>query len=376
MQKLIVCLLLVLLGMIPSLLSAQQNQSAQESDSEIEALKKQVSELEKQLQTVANVEKMKLQAELAEANSKLINAEFGKFERELIDSNQKWLIGWILFFLAILSAVGVGIWRGLKDRTNQLIADTVEKNLNGFKDAVEAQDEIKNQLGMLEKQYVASVLESVIDYDLPDQHDHPGHIRALREEALLQVFDDNATYYPILMYKAAEVLAARKSSRLISPLLDRLKLAADAEIDARDFYNVPSLYRLPKWHEVVKFIEYTYTGEAYEGLKGFLNHLLTENPKGKGWFLRETVYSLAQVGIKLHLGDSVLILKKALHDLKSPGPEVLCGLVEYFDIFNEPASIKKILDTYLADESINRTEPERQLADKCRELLREHYPEL
>ena len=89
MQKLIVCLLLVLLGMIPSLLSAQQNQSAQESDSEIEALKKQVSELEKQLQTVANVEKMKLQAELAEANSKLINAEFGKFERELIDSNQK-----------------------------------------------------------------------------------------------------------------------------------------------------------------------------------------------------------------------------------------------------------------------------------------------
>ena len=49
---------------------------------------------------------------------------------------------------------------------------------------MEAQDEIKNQLGMLEKQYVASVLESVIDYDLPDQHDHPGHIRALREEAL------------------------------------------------------------------------------------------------------------------------------------------------------------------------------------------------
>ena len=49
MQKFIACLLLVaLLGMISPLLSAQQNQSSQQSDPEIEALKKRVSELEKQ----------------------------------------------------------------------------------------------------------------------------------------------------------------------------------------------------------------------------------------------------------------------------------------------------------------------------------------
>ena len=53
MQKFIACLLLgALLGMIPPLLPAQQNQSMQKSDLEIEALKKRVSELEKQLQAV------------------------------------------------------------------------------------------------------------------------------------------------------------------------------------------------------------------------------------------------------------------------------------------------------------------------------------
>ena len=75
--------LVALLGMISPLLPAQQSQNTQKSDSEIEALKKRVSEIEKQLQTVENVEKIDLQAKLAEANAKLINAEFGKFERGL-----------------------------------------------------------------------------------------------------------------------------------------------------------------------------------------------------------------------------------------------------------------------------------------------------
>ena len=84
MRKFIACLLLgALLGMIPRLLPAQQNQSAQRSNTGIEALKKRVSELEKQLQTVENADKMDLQAKLAEANAKLADAEFGKFEEEV-----------------------------------------------------------------------------------------------------------------------------------------------------------------------------------------------------------------------------------------------------------------------------------------------------
>ena len=121
MRRFIACLLLgVLLGMMPPLLLAEQNQNAQNSNKEIEALKKRVLELEKQLQTVENVEKLDLQAKLAEANAKLaeantklINAEFGKFEKELRDSNDDWLRGWSSWFLGVIGVfvaifIGVG----------------------------------------------------------------------------------------------------------------------------------------------------------------------------------------------------------------------------------------------------------------------------
>ena len=54
--------------------------------------------MEKQLQTVENVEKMDLQAKLADANAKLANTEFGKFERKLRDSNDDWLRAGVLGF--------------------------------------------------------------------------------------------------------------------------------------------------------------------------------------------------------------------------------------------------------------------------------------
>ena len=166
MKKFIACLLLgSLLGMIPPLLPAQQNQSAQQSNPEIEALKKRISELEKQLQTVENVEKMDLQAKLADANAKLADVEFGKFERKLKDSNDKWLQGWsswfvgvIGFFVIVIGGVGAIFWFWLRSKTDGLIADTVEKNLNGFKEAVSEQDQIKKQLRGLEKEHAASTL--------------------------------------------------------------------------------------------------------------------------------------------------------------------------------------------------------------------------
>ena len=94
MRIFIVCLLLgALCGITPPLLPAQQNQTPQQLAQEIEVLKSKVFELEKQFQAVENVEKMELQAKLAEANTKLLNAELAKFEQDLRDSNNKWLIG-------------------------------------------------------------------------------------------------------------------------------------------------------------------------------------------------------------------------------------------------------------------------------------------
>ena len=109
----IVYLLLITLSVIiVSELIAQQNQNVPKTDTEVEKLKIQ-------LQTLEN-EKIGLETKLAEANAKhaeanakLINTEFGKLKLELKDSNQQWLITWIIIFLAFLSAGGIALWHRL-----------------------------------------------------------------------------------------------------------------------------------------------------------------------------------------------------------------------------------------------------------------------
>ena len=77
--------------------------------------------------------------------------------------------------------------------------------------------------------------------------------------------------------------------------------------------------------------------EAYQGLKNFLNRLLTENPRHKDLFLSWTVFSLAQVSIELKIKDSVGMLKKVIPNLIELKPDevVLITLAEYFDKFEE-----------------------------------------
>ena len=372
MQKFIACLLLVvLLGMIPPLLPAQQVQSAQKLDSEMEVLKKRISALERQLQTVENVEKLDLQAKLAEANAKLINAGIDKYKRELRDSNDEWLRNWGIILLAFLSVVGLGVWSWLRSKTNQLIANEVEKNLNGFEAAVNQVEAMKDELGLLKKEHAATMLEAVINYDFLDERNPPERIKLLGEETLLQVFADER-YHLLLRYKAAEVLAGRQSTELIPLLSNLLTVLADSELEIHQYYTVPGL---PILTNGVRFLAHIRTREAYQALQKFLDYLLTDNPKRKNWFLWDTVSSLVQVGIKLNMGDSVPILTKALSDLENPGHEVLDKLVEYFHKFNEPASIKKILVNYLEDETYMDL-PTKHLKDKCLELLQEHDPAL
>ena len=364
MHKSIACLLLVaLLGMISPPLPAQQNQNPQKFDTEIEALKKRVSELEKQLQTVENAEKLDLQAQLAEANAKLANAEFGKFERELRDSNNEWLKNWVLILLAILSAVGVGIWRGLKNRTNELIADTVEKNLNGFKKSVEGQELIKDQLRELRKDRVVSVLTG-FNYVSNEEQDHPEEIKVLPEEDLLQVLDDGK-FDPPLRSKAAAVLTARNSSRSVPPMLTLLNSVIGSDSDI----NFPSRSAL---QDLVKLLGKIHTRDAYQGLKEFLNRLVTENPKHRDLFLTETVYSLAWLSIKLNLPDSVPILRMATPHLQVAQEEhqAMKNLARHFDIFDEPAGIKEILINHVTSESSDMEDIE----DWCLELLQKHDP--
>ena len=369
MRKFIACLLLgALLGMIPPLLFAQQDQNAQKSDPEIETLKKRVSELEKQLQTVENVEKLDLQAKLAEANAKLANAEFGKFERGLKDSNDERMRNWVILFLAIVSTAGVAFWFVVKS----LIVDRVEKNLNGFKEALKESGILKNQLEELEEAVVVSMLESTFEPDLGSELGFPEEnkvrreeaLKELREEPLLKIFA-NEEYHIAIRHRAAEVLA-KKSPPLVAPALQLLNSTLDSDVDI----DSEASHRLRSYLGV---LAYVHTQETYQGLTDFLIRLLTENPRHKDLFLTWTVFSLAWVSIKLNIGDSVPILKMAIPHLQvgSQDHQALQNLARQFDIFNDPAGIKEILVNHVTSERSSMEDVE----DKCLELLQKHDPE-
>ena len=362
MKKFIACLLLgTLLGMIPPPLPAQQNQNQ-----EMEALKKRVSELEKQLQAVENIEKLDLQAKLSDANAKLANAEFGKFKTELRVDNDDRMRAWSYWFFGILGIVAVisggAIWFLLKS----LIANSVEKNLNGFKAAVDEQNVIKNELRVLEKAHTASVLEPYRGSRLDEQHFHPEEVKALREEVLLDVFKDRKYDLLAIRHQAAQVLAARKSTRLVPPTLEFLNSVVDSDSDI-DFETEHTL------RGFVGLLGQIYTPETYQGLTKFLNRLLTENLKHKDLFLTDSVFSLAWVGFKLEMGDSVSVLRMAIPHLQVRQGEhqALKNLARYFDIFNEPEGIKEILTNHVTSEASGMEDVE----SRCLELLQRHAPE-
>ena len=357
MKAFIIYLLLgLLLGIMLPRSFAQQNQISPKLNPEVETLKIQ-------LQTVQN-EKIELtaklldaQAKLADANTKLINAEFGKFERGLRDSNNEWLRDSGIFFLAILAVVGLAFWYALKS----LIANSIEKRLDGFKESVAQQEVIKNQLKVLQKEHAVSVLGHFRYYHPDHEPEHREQTELLPEEAILQVLSDKTRDLQ-LRYKAAEVLADRKSARLVSPALELLNSLIDDS-------DIP--FGMEGWiRDVVNFIGQRSTEEAYQGLKKFLNRLLNDDTGLKNMLLTQTAISLARAGVQLNKRDSLSILRKAISDLDISSHEgsILKDLVEYFITFNEPEGIKDILRNSLTDAMPD-------VENRCLELLQKHDPD-
>lgn len=365
MKQFITYLLLgALLGVIPPPVPAQQNRSSQHTAQEIQALKNRISELEKQRQTVENVEKLELQAKLAEANAKLVNSEFGKFERGLKDSNDEWLRGWSSWFLgvigvfvAILIGVGAVFWFWLKSQASRLIADTVEKNLKGFKDAVNQVGVLKDQLRILEKEHATATLEDCINHTLWFKDNHPEQIKGLGEEALLDVIGDKGRIQAI-RYKAAEVLAARRSPRLIPPTLEIL----NSVLDSNDDLDFETRYTL---RNLIIFLEKMCSPEAYHGLRKLLNRMIEASEIHKDAFLMVTVLAFGGVGIELNMRDSVSILKSVMPHFQHPGYEDLNILVGYFDRFNDSSGIKDILTKHV-------TNGMPEVEKTCLDLLEKH----
>ena len=360
-------LLAALLGIIFPLSFAQQNQTTSTSDPEVETLKKRISELESKLQTVENVEKMELAAKLADANAKLLNAEIDRFKRELKDANDEWLRTWSLWFVGITGflvlIVGGAFWFWLRSRADQLIANSVEERLDGFRDAVEQVNILKNELRILQKEHAVSMLENSHRFSADETY-YREQIKTLPEKALLDVFEDEARSL-LLRHKAAEALANRKCPQLVSPALIFLYSVVNSDLDGEDDSRTKYLLR-----DFVSFVGYVETLEAYQGLKEFLHRLLTEDLKHKDVFLTDTVFSIVSVSTKLNMRDSVSILKTAISHLNVRQLEHgdIESLAAHFDMFNEPAGIKEILIKHL---TIGAPDVE----VKCLELLQKHDPD-
>ena len=175
-------LLIALLGITVSASIAQQNQNVPKTDTEVEAVKKRVSELEGKLQTVENVEKMELAAKLAEANAKLINTDIDKVKGELRESNNDWLRAWNNWFLGIVSVIAVIIGGALWLVLKTLIEKGIEKKLNGFQEAVKQVDILKDQLRVLRKEQTASIIEATFQPDLGSELGLPEENKSRREE--------------------------------------------------------------------------------------------------------------------------------------------------------------------------------------------------
>ena len=392
MKTNIFCFILIaLLGITISTSIAQQNGDDPKTNTEVEALRKRVSELEDKLKIVENVEKMELAAKLAEAQAKLIDAEYGKLKLELRESNQKWLIEWFVIFLTIIAAVGTPSWlllksginkiiNNLKTSADQLIADEVENSLNGFKDSVKQVDTLTNelkeavekvnvledQLRILNKEHAVSVLREYMDIRYSEENPFVEQINDLPERALLDIFNDEMYFLGFRRW-VAEVLTFRESILLVSPLLNFLNSVVDSErYDETSSTDKRDLFRL------VSFLSEIPTHETYEGLKTFLNRLLTENPRHKDIFLTCTVFSLAEISTTLGIGELTSKLKNVIQDLdfSQRDPERLIKLAIYFDKFAEPDGIKELFYSPLA--LLMGLE---DVEKECLELLEKYDPE-
>ena len=202
----------------------------------------------------------------------------GKFERGLRDSNDEWLRGWnswfvgvIGLFVVVIGGVGAVFWFWLGSRANGLIADRVEKSLTGFREAVDKVELLENRQRLSERARTTATLEDFINNVLVDEDNHFEQIKGLQEGILLDIFDDEGEKEAI-RYKAAEVLVARKSPRLVPPMLKFLNLVVDSESNI-DFEKQQDL------RDFTNFFAYVPTQETHDGLDKFLKPFIDRKSK-------------------------------------------------------------------------------------------------
>ena len=364
-MSIFILILIVLLSGIFFYMLMRQNHNHQKLESEYESLQKRLTAVEIQPQTGQDDEKTKLATQLADANTKLINTDFGKFERELRNSNNKWLRDWTAFFVAIVAIVvtviGFALWFSIKS----MISDKVEEHLKGFQKAFDQVNELKDELGILEKEHAISVLEEYPPGFLTDLERHTERIKAITDDVLLNIFCDKTRDFEV-KWRSAEVLVVRETPQFVSPALEFLNSIVDSEMNLVSNFNFS--YD-PRHHlcSLVVFVGKIHTLEAYNGLKSFLNLLLSENPENKDLFIGWTAHSLASISVALNKRDSISILIESIPqwDFVSEEHEAKEDVAKCFHLLNEPEGIKEIYNVHAKGKIPD-------LEEKCLEILEEH----
>ena len=254
----------VLFGIFVFFLFMQKEHNTKELVSQIDSVKERLTVLEIPPQTGEDAEKIKLATQLAEANTKLITADFDKLKLELKESNQQWLWGWTGFLGVMFAVFGLALWFVVKS----MISGKVEEHLKGFQEVFDQVNELKDELGVLKKELAVTVLDN-FDPGYPVELErHTEGIKAISDEILLEIFSDKARELGI-RWAAADVLVTRKSPRLVSPMLTFLNSIVISNIDTNIYHARfcdPHIY----WDWLSRFCN----EKTYQGLKDFLNRLI------------------------------------------------------------------------------------------------------
>ena len=219
-----------------------------------------------------------------------------------------------------------------------------------------------NPLRSLEKEYVALVLETLTTSEFFLEQFFPKKIKALPEQALLDVFTDRTNPMK-LKYRAACSLIDRGSTRFVPLLLEFVNEMVDADLDIKE--NSGTGEGITEFQYLLGRLK---TSEAYEGTKKFLHRLLTEDLKHKDIFIDGAIIALTNISLRLNRRDAIPLVKLAMFDFVPPINEGLISVAENFWAMNEPSLLKHILMQHVTSEMPD-------VEEICLEFLEDFDPE-
>lgn len=257
----------------------------------------------------------------------------------MADGLELFFLAALAVFFALLALVGRSLRLQFESKTDQKIADEVEKSLNGFKEAVSEVNILADKIRVLDKEHAADVIERSMHYPLSVADFYPEEIRALSEESILDVLRDGTRNLHIRI-RSLEILTHRESPRLISPAFELLNSTVDSHRDKE-----MSVYTAGDLRNVIDILGATPTQETYEGLTKFLNRLvLREDTERTDFLLAATASSLARVGHELNKKNWISLLKSYFSRLDNE-PETMKGILHHLP--NEMPCIDNFKDHLL-----------------------------